>query len=170
MNKQMSVAQRLILGFGLIVVLLLACVGVAINGYSNLNKSLDQILNVNNKKMLTAAKVVAAGQEMRAHYRTVIIVENDAAANQKAVDSYNAAKQRWDEGFKALKEMISADGSDAERAVLAEVEKSFEAARSSADETVRLGVQDKTEEATKVLLEKASPLNAILNLSFVVMI
>ncbi len=163
MNKQMSVAQRLILGFGLIIILLLACVGVAINGYNNLNKSIDNILEVNNKKMLIAAKVVAAGQEMRAHYRTVIIVENDVAADQKAMDSYNAAKQRWDEGFKVLKEMILAGNNEKERLLLAEAEKSFDAARASADETVRLGIADKTEEAKSILLTKASPLNSILN-------
>ncbi len=163
MNKQMSVAQRLVLGFGLIIVLLLTCIGVAMYGYNNLNDSLDRILNINNKKMMTAAKVVAAGQEMRAHYRTVIIVENDAAADKKAADAYNAAKLRWDDGYQLLTQMIKESGNEEERALLAEVTNSFEAARTSADETIRLGVLDKTSEATVLLLAKASPLNSILN-------
>jgi methyl-accepting chemotaxis protein len=163
MNKQMSVAQRLILGFGLVILLLLTCVGVAIYGYQNLNDSLSEILEKNNAKMLTAARVVAAGQEMRAHYRTVIIVENNPEADKKAADQYYAARQRWDEGFKVLKQMILSDNNEQEKLLLAEVESSFGAARTAADETINLGVQDKTADATKLLLAVASPQNSILN-------
>jgi len=163
MNKQLSVAQRLILGFGLVVLLLLTCVGVALYGYQNLNDALSDILDKNNVKMITAARVVAAGQEMRAHYRTVIIVENDPEADKKAADQYYSARQRWDDGFETLKQMILNDGNEEEKLLLAEVEGSFGAARAAADETVNLGVQDKTADATKLLLAVASPQNSILN-------
>ncbi|WP_373974106.1 methyl-accepting chemotaxis protein [Chitinibacter sp. SCUT-21] len=163
MNKQMSVATRLILGFGIVLALLVLCVFVAMRGYSSLNESLSEIVNDNNYKMANARKMVAAGQEMRAHYRTVIIVTDDEAANQKAVDSYNKAKARWDEGLKNLKDKISQTGRPDEKEILAEIEKLLPEARASADQTIVLGAQDRTEEAKALLLAKSSPLNATLN-------
>ncbi len=162
MNKQMSVASRLILGFGLVILLLIACVGVAMRGYATLNDSLKQIVEVNNTKMILAADMVAAGQEMRAHYRTVIIVD-EPSADQKAEASYLKARTKFDEAYSKLKAALAVEATQDERAILSTIETAFTDARSNADLTVKLGVENKTEEAKVLLLTKASPLNAVLN-------
>ena len=106
-TKQMSVAMRLGLGFGALIVFMLLVFAIAMNGFVGINKQLSAITKENNPEVILLAQLNDAVQEMRVNYRTAII-ETDPAQLAKAQEVYNAAKNRYPDLLRKLKDTFSA--------------------------------------------------------------
>lgn len=166
MNKQMTVATRLMLGFGSILVLLIICVVVSLRGYNEIDNELTGITKVNTMEMLYAQKLAAGVQEQRAHYRGLIIfTKQDDGGQQleKAYAAYKKARDQFDADYAKLKELFATYASEMspdETRLMGEIASVFPDARATADQVALLGYQDKADEAKALLVGKAAPLNA----------
>ena len=72
-SQSMTVARRLTLGFGLIVLVLIAMVTVTLVGLSTINQQIYEITQINALQGRLATKMVDAAQEMRVQYRQMLL-------------------------------------------------------------------------------------------------
>lgn len=162
MNKQMTVATRLLLGFGGVLALMVLLVVVAIAGYLKLNENIRMITEVNNAKMVSAYEMLTALQETQVQTRTVIIV-TDKGLIDKASTAYQAAKSRFEQHNSTFKNLMGKSSSEEERNLAAQIESALPDARATSDEVVRLGINNDNEKAQEYMLSKALPANNKLN-------
>ncbi|WP_028449908.1 methyl-accepting chemotaxis protein [Chitinibacter tainanensis] len=159
MNKQMTVATRLLLGFGGVLALMVLLVVVAIAGYLKLNENIRMITEVNNAKMLSAYEMLTALQETRVQTRTLVIV-SDKDLIDKAAAAYQVAKTRFETQQSKFKELMGKSSSEEERNLAAQIESALPEARAASDEVARLGANNEAEKAQEYMLAKAVPANA----------
>ena len=81
-SQSMTVARRLSLGFGLIILVLIAMVTVTLVGLSTINQQIYEITQINAVQGRLATKMVDSAQEMRVQYRQLML-ENDPAKKKE---------------------------------------------------------------------------------------
>jgi methyl-accepting chemotaxis protein len=158
-TKQMSVAMRLGLGFGALIFFMLLVFAIAMNGFVGINKQLNAITKENNPEVILLAQLNDAVQEMRVNYRTAII-ETDPAQLAKAQEVYNAAKNRYPDLLRKLKDTFSAQVepmSDKERDLLNQISDQTAIAFTAADKAMALGMANQAEEASTIMRQEANP-------------
>ena len=158
-TKQMSVAMRLGLGFGALIAFMLLVFAIAMNGFVGINKQLSAITKENNPEVILLAQLNDAVQEMRVNYRTAII-ETDPAQLAKAQEVYNAAKNRYPDLLRKLKDTFSAQVepmSDKERDLLNQISDQTAIAFTAADKAMALGMANQAEEASTIMRQEANP-------------
>lgn len=101
----MSIAQKLGLGFGLIIALMLICVSAALYGLEISNIALRDITQINNMESRLARQLISDNQDIRIAYRNVMLAEGPADINN-ALQAYQAAKIIYMDREKKLAEVF----------------------------------------------------------------
>ncbi|WP_288841869.1 methyl-accepting chemotaxis protein [uncultured Deefgea sp.] len=154
-TKNMSVAMRLALGFGALVVMLLICVAVAVQGLAQIDNQLDDIIKVKFSRNDMYGLMVDKLQEMRVLYRQAVI-EDDETKLKGIEEKYQVAKKEFLETQMALsKSMEEQDGFNSRKEI--EIQNQLKTltppAFELADKVLMLGVNNQAEEA-KIALEQ----------------
>ncbi len=163
-TKNMSVAMRLGLGFGALVVMLLICVAVAVQGLAQINTQLEDIVKVKFSRNDLYALMVDKLQEMRVLYRQSVIEEDESKL--KGIDEkYQAAKKAFLEAQTAFnKSMEEHDGQNSRKEV--EIQNQLKAlippAFELSDKVQMLGLANKNDEAKEVLEQAIIPMTNLL--------
>jgi methyl-accepting chemotaxis protein len=92
-TQSMRVTTRLSLGFGSILLLLVLCVLVALNGFA-CNRAMLAGMQINDRDATRVSTLIEQAQELRVIYRNIIIYPDLHAINM-AIQQYNQAKQRY---------------------------------------------------------------------------
>lgn len=96
----MTIAQKLGLGFGLIIVLMLICVSCALYGLEVSNSALRNITTFNNQESRQARLLVSDNQDIRIAYRNVMLAEGPSDISA-ALQAYQTTKQAYMEREKS---------------------------------------------------------------------
>jgi len=155
MNK-LKLSTRLTLGFGLVLALLLAVVAIGIVRMAGINERLKEIAHVNNEESRLAVAMRIAVNQVATITRNIVLITDEAGMKaeherlQKSRAHYDDAEARLGKMFAELP-----GTSKEEKALFARVAELKAAARPSVDKVIELGLQNKNEEATAVLLKHA---------------
>ena len=118
-SQSMTVARRLSLGFGLIILVLIAMVTVTLVGLSTINQQIYEITQVNAVQGRLATKMVDAAQEMRVQYRQMLL-DTDPAKDRESAARLAKARESFlkSEGeIKALFQKYAATMSEFDKVI-----------------------------------------------------
>ena len=93
-SQGMTVARRLSLGFGLIILILVGMVVITLSGVSGINTQIYEIVKVNSIQSRLANQMVDAAQEMRVQYRQIIL-DDDVAKEKTTNERYKKARENF---------------------------------------------------------------------------
>jgi methyl-accepting chemotaxis protein len=154
MAKQaMKVGTRLALGFGAVLVLLMAVSGLGIYYMHHLNAQLERIVQLNVAKLGLVQDMSEAVHVVARVSRTVVMLD-DVAAMQRELQKLQAARASYD---RANAELDRLPGGAEARALRQRVAEARAAARPLTDKIVALALQHKDAEATALLMSQAGP-------------
>ena len=153
--SNMKISGRLGLGFGALLALLL---GVAMLGYVSMgavNDALHTVGRVNYPRVKYAQDLSEAEYQVARDMRTLVIV-SDEAIMKGVKENIDKARKNYQEALDALNKLPL---SEAGKAILAKVKEARDAALIPNDKVIELGLANKPDEATPVLIQQAFPAN-----------
>ena len=153
MFANMKIGLRLTLGFAIVLLLMAALAAVGINGMSNVQGRLDEIVKDNMVKIQLNSNMAEAIHIASRITRTIILLTDEAAmaVEKKKLDS---VRQKYSEAIDALEKTAA---SDKGKAIRAKIKAAIAEARPLNDKVMDLALLNKNDEATKVLIDQASP-------------
>ena len=157
-SQSMTVARRLSLGFGLIILVLIAMVTVTLVGLSTINQQIYEITQINAVQGRLATKMVDSAQEMRVQYRQLLL-ENDPAKKKESAARLSKARETYlkaETEIKALFQKYAAQMSASERDLMSQLANQKPVAFASIDKVVEFDIQGKEAEALAEQLPPAS--------------
>ncbi|RZJ12775.1 MAG: methyl-accepting chemotaxis protein [Rubrivivax sp.] len=157
--NQLKLSSRLALGFGLVLILLLAVAATGVSRMAAISGQLDDIVSINNVESRLAVSMRVAINQVAISTRNIVLLTDDAAMKaemerlQKARETYDAAEHKLGKMFDSLPETSSE-----EKALFAKVAETKVKGRPAVNRVVELGQQNKAEEATAYLVKEAQGL------------
>ncbi len=153
--NNLKLSTRLALGFGLVLVLLVAVATIGISRMSSLNHQLEEIVNVNNRQTSLAMSMRMAINQVAVATRNIVLITDDAGMKAE-VERLQKVRADYDAAEQALGKMFDApETRPEEKAMFANILALKASARPAVNKVVELGLQNKLEEATTVLVQEA---------------
>ncbi|MBV8635852.1 MAG: MCP four helix bundle domain-containing protein [Burkholderiaceae bacterium] len=156
--SNMSVRKSLAVGFGLVLVLLVAVTVLGIDSMSQIQARLENVVNVDNVQGRLAIDMRVLINDRTVSLKNLSLL-TDPADMQPEVDRindqtkrYNDAESKLDASFKS-----NAGTSADEKALLAKIKEAEGVANPAISKAVDLWKDNKAEEATKVLIKEIRP-------------
>ncbi len=145
--NKLTVAQRLTLGFSVVIALLVI---IAILGITRLAKINDNVRYLMEDKYQKVVLVQGIGKRSLDDARIVrnLILKTDPSARAKDKEVYDKNNDANSEAFKKLDQIIHSDAGRAELQSMVEARNAY---RTYTDEVIRLALATQNSEATKVL-------------------
>ena len=156
-TKSMRVTTRLSLGFGSILLLLVLCVLVALNGFAR-NSAMLANMQINDRDATRASELLEQTQELRIAYRNVIIFTDLHAINM-AVQKYNMAKRRYlDLEQTLIQGLLDEAGlTTQEKELITQIQSLRPGAFSLMDKSEALGAINENDAAATVMQQEVNP-------------
>jgi len=153
MFANMKIGLRLTLGFAVVLLLMAALAVVGINGMSNVEGRLDEIVKDNMHKIKLNSEMSESVHIAVRVTRTMILLDDPAAiaSEKKKLDD---ARQRYNEAFDTMDKLPASDKGKAARA---KIKAAGTEARGGTDKVLELATANKDPEAVKELMEVAAP-------------
>lgn len=163
----LSVAQRLTIGFGLLVVLLTISDIFAIRGINSINDDLQEIVVANSAQMRSASILIERAQEIRVQYRQLLIdTTPDALAKSKA--KLEAARDEFGKEEENLNKLFTNPlypPTTTESELLKKIQEQRTDAFATVEQLVALTMSGKIDDAKSLLNSGASPKMSMLNVT-----
>lgn len=156
--KNMKVSSRLIIGFGLLTILLLAVAAGAFYGLGQLNSQLDSIARVNNTEARLANQLRASIQDRAIAVRNLALV-TDPQDMAREADRITQQERIYADAYQQLSRMFTdeAGTTERERTLLAALKQDEAAAMPPFRKSVQLALNNDTAAAARQLLQNARP-------------
>jgi methyl-accepting chemotaxis protein len=154
----MKIGTRLALGFGVVLVLLAAVLGLGISRMAMMQANVEEIVNINNEEAKLAIRLRMRIYERAVALRNVVLVTDDAGM-QKEVERFKKATDEYlDAELKLNKMFADFAGTETEKSLMQKSKEFFNAMMPHAAKVLELGLANKNEEATKVLMKDVAPI------------
>ncbi|WP_059923632.1 methyl-accepting chemotaxis protein [Burkholderia stagnalis] len=158
--RNLKLSTRLILGFALLTALLFGVAGLAFYGLAELDVKLDDIARVNNTELRLANVLKSSIQDRAIAVRNLVLVDSrqDLLAE---VDRIRKQDSAYAAAAKQLRDMFSQEAgtSEAERKLLAEVDKEEALAIPPMRKAIELAVGNDIATASKTVMNEVRPPN-----------
>ncbi|ATF89454.1 methyl-accepting chemotaxis protein [Burkholderia gladioli] len=156
--KNMKVSSRLIIGFGLLTILLLAIAAGAFYGLGQLNSQLDSIARVNNTEARFANQLRASIQDRAIAVRNLALV-TDPQDMAREADRITQQERIYADAYQQLSRMFTdeAGTTERERSLLAALKQDEAAAMPPFRKSVQLALNNDAAAAARELLQNARP-------------
>ena len=153
MQGRMTVAMRLGAGFGLMLVLLLVMSGVALTRMSDISEKVREITFVNSEET-RLANVMRDAVNVRARTIRNIVLLTELSQMQPEAKRLEEEGRRYQEASDALARLFdkSSGTTETERSLFREIKDAQASTLPIASRVAELGLANKNEEATKVLV------------------
>jgi methyl-accepting chemotaxis protein len=155
MLKNMKVAVRMGLGFGLVIVFMISLIMVGLNQMEKTHDKLDRILNINNVRLDLANHMIDDVREVSIAIRNVIILK-DTRNTEAMKNKIAEGRKGYDEDLKKIEALTTKDDNNAWD-IISKVKTSQDAARALNNKVVDLALAEKYDDATNLMLKQASP-------------
>jgi len=154
--SNMKVGMRLGLGFALVLVLLVAVTVVGVLRMAQIQDRLDHVVSVNNVSSRMVIEMRNNVQDRLASLRVLTLMA-DPADMEPELKKFKDQSARYTEAQKKLSQIFAADGSDAEKALLAEVKQHEAAALPAIAKASELYLANNAMDATRVMVREVRP-------------
>ncbi|MDD4944731.1 MAG: methyl-accepting chemotaxis protein [Rhodoferax sp.] len=149
----MKIGLRLSLGFAILLLIGAALAAIGINGMTNVQGRLNEIVKDNMVKINLNNDMSEAIHIVTRITRTVILLEDDSQMNAE-LKKLEDARKKYNQAWDALSKLPASDKGKAARA---KIEDAAKEARPLTDKVIELGVANKNADGFKFLMEKAGP-------------
>ena len=155
----LKIGVRLAAGFGLVLALLVACVFLSISRLASVQHSLEEIVEVNNVEMNLATAMRVTVMDRMIALRNVALL-TDMAQMEPEVERIKRQQEKYLETEAKLNKMFAdLPGTTAdEKAMMVRIKDAETAILPAMTKAASLGLANKGEEATKVLMDEVRPL------------
>ncbi len=153
--RTLKIGQRLALGFGLMLAMLVGMAALSLDRISTLKASMDDIVNVRHAHASAAHDMYGAINRSSASVRDLILFTTPSQREQVLRD-LGDARNTYDEAEKKLLRLMP-DPTARERELLGLIEKRKGVARPIADNVGRLVRSEQITDATRILSEESLP-------------
>nr|WP_315401653.1 methyl-accepting chemotaxis protein [uncultured Duganella sp.] len=147
----LKIGTRLGLGFGVVVVLLLAVAFIAVSRIKLINQATDEILNDRYAKVTLARQIETEVNVQARYLRNAIIGAADPAEVKSSLGKLDASAKQNNEHMAKLKEMMNTEKGRALFNAIGERREAYASARAA---TVKLLLDGQAEQAGKYLLKE----------------
>ncbi len=155
---QMKVSARLAIGFSLVLVLLVVNVVLSLNRMSAMQEKIHQVVAVNNAQLSQVSTIRAALYDRMVAVRNVVLLTTEAEMRPE-VERVHKQEKRTADAIAALGKLFERPGTaEEERAALARIHELEVAIEPVTTRAMELGLQNKAQEATRVLIDEVRPL------------
>lgn len=153
----LRIGARLGAGFGVVLLLLVASIGLGLKNMETIEETLQDVVQNNNVKMAAAEKMSKSQLLVSVAAANVVLLteQDDRAAEERRLIS---AREEYNKASKRLHDMVVLDEG---KAILAKIDAAAAVTRPLTDKARKLGVENKTPEATAVLVKEVSPSSAL---------
>ncbi|MQA37093.1 methyl-accepting chemotaxis protein [Rugamonas aquatica] len=153
-----NIGTRLSVGFGIVLALLLAVTVLGITRMSQVQERLDEIANVNNPEGKLADLMLSTVTDRSIALRNLALL-TDMKDMQPEADRIRVNEQKYAEAEKKLNQMFAAlpSTTDRELALMPKIKEAEAAALPLMAKAAKLGLDNKADEATKVLIGELRP-------------
>ena len=155
--KNMKIGTRLSLGFASLLALLLVVAALGVSRMGDIQGQLDQIVKVNSYQAQQAANMRNAIYQTSIWVRNIVLFTEDGQM-QAEVERLKAARTAYEAAELNLQNSFtrSAETTEDERSLLAKTREAREVSLVAMGRVVELGLANKTEEATRALVNDLS--------------
>jgi methyl-accepting chemotaxis protein len=161
MLKNQTIGKRLGLGFGLIVVILVAAIALAVQGFLGLRSAVGEIRR--QSAQLVAAKNSHAHILQAMTYIGAVAGTDDPVKLQTYLESVKEARTAYKNGIEAMKALAQTDET---RQLIADLEATIGGAREANSRVLELAQNGKHLEASKMYAEVSCPNITLWNTAF----
>ncbi|GBF35104.1 methyl-accepting chemotaxis protein I [Desulfocucumis palustris] len=148
----MKIGTRLGLGFGLVLILMIALSITGVGNMGKINGDLEQIYD-NTSKIILANEMMNSMDAISREIQTLLLLQ-DPGAKQESYDRIQEARKKYGEAFDKLKDMEdSAEG----KTLLDKVQNVINDAAASNNKVIELGMANNTVEAIPLLINQSLP-------------
>ena len=156
--QNLKVRTRLSLGFGAMVVLVVGVASVGMLNMTQIEQRLEDIVNVNNVESAQVLAMRSTVMDRMVALRNLALM-TDAADKKQESERIDIQARKYSEAESRLAAMFSsvADTSPEEKAGLARIRESGQAALPIIERAAKAGMANETENATKILIGELRP-------------
>ncbi|MGX4643490.1 methyl-accepting chemotaxis protein [Massilia sp. SYSU DXS3249] len=154
--SKMKVGMRLGLGFALVLVLLVAVTVVGIVRMAQIQDRLDHVVSVNNVSSRAVIEMRNNVQDRLASLR-VLTLMTDASEMEGDLKRFKEQTAKYDEAQQKVARIFAAAGTDAEKALLAEIKAHETAAMPAIAKASELYLANDAMNATRVMIREVRP-------------
>jgi methyl-accepting chemotaxis protein len=154
--SKMKVGMRLGLGFALVLVLLVAVTVVGILRMAQIQDRLDHVVSVNNVSSRAVIEMRNNVQDRLALLR-VLTLMTDATEMEPELKRFKEQTARYDEAQQKVAGIFARAGTDAEKALLAEIKAHEAAAMPAIAKASELYLANNAMDATRVMVREVRP-------------
>ena len=160
-GTNISIGQRLSLGFGGVLSILVGVAALGVSSVSNTQRHLREIAQVNNQEALYANEMREHVEQIASSVRDIVLL-TDVAEMRPINDRVKAESAAYETAEAKLSTMFSSNDETApeEKALFAKIAKQKVAAWPALTNVIALGLQNKDEDATKAFMSDAKPAQA----------
>ncbi len=155
MFKNLKIGVRLGIGFGAVVVFLIALILVSIKSMAGIEQKLDRIVKVNNVRADQARKMADTIREVSISLRNIFLT-TEIQEKQKYITDISNNKPKYDEAFKKIEEMTPKDDPKGNELV-EKLKTDRDNARLLNNRVVELSMKNRNAEAIDSMNKEARP-------------
>ncbi len=155
MLANMKIGKRMALGFGLLLVVMVALIWVGAKGMGDIQANLDRIVKVNNVRVALCNEVVYDIDQIFINIRNAILSDNPEKTKEYQ-GRITKFREEYSNNFKKAEEMTSKDDKKSWE-IIAKVKENQAIASQLNVKVVELAVAGKDKEAYQLLSKEAAP-------------
>jgi methyl-accepting chemotaxis protein len=153
--NNMKIGKRLGLGFGVVLVLMVALIWIAISNMQKIQDKLERIVKVNNVRIELCNTMYKNTAEVSIALRNILL-ESNADKKQEMVKRMGDNRNNYNSAFKKVQEMTPKDDSKAHE-ILAKITETQEKARGYNNNVAELALAGKAGDAIALMNTDARP-------------
>ncbi len=155
MFANMKIGKRMTLGFGVLLVIMVALIWEGLSGMTDIQKNLERIVKVNNVRIDMAGDMLQSVQEVSINLRNALL-DSDFSKRAEYQKRIGDQREIYNESIKKLEELTSKDDTKGHEQI-AKVKESTEKARPLNSKVLELALAGKDSDALALMNKEARP-------------
>ncbi|MBW4056584.1 MAG: HAMP domain-containing protein [Proteobacteria bacterium] len=153
--NNMKIGKRLGVGFGFVLVLMMALIWIAITDMQKIQDKLERIVTINNVRIEMSNNMYKATSEVSIALRNILL-ESNAEKKQDMVKRIGENRSSYNDAFKKIEELTSKDDAKSNE-IFVKIKETQEIARSVNNKVTEMALAGNSADAITLMNSQARP-------------